>query len=185
MSGVETPFVGHSAALRLAADPPVGTLHVPLTIVSEETRDELALDAAVPYRLRVDLATLAGERPVIAVLGEVAEGVTLEISGAPAVSLGEGRVSGSFDASDACAAPGDGPMIAEIPYVVTERGKEPEPATLRGSPNARRCTSTRQGGAWCSRARPSSWRARPPRVRRSPWQVARSPCGRRGCFARL
>jgi hypothetical protein len=131
VSGVETPFVGHSAALRLAADPPVGTLHVPLTIVSEETRDELALDAAVPYRLRVDLATLAGERPVIAVLGEVAEGVTLEIGGAPAVSLGEGRVSGSFDASDACAAPGDGPMIAEIPYVVTERGKEPEPATLR------------------------------------------------------
>lgn len=131
VSGVEAPFVGQSAALRLAADPPVGTLRVPVAIVSGESRDELALEAAVPYRLHVDLGTLAGERPIIALSGEVAEGVTLEIAGAPAVSLGEGRVSGSFDASDACALPGDGPMIAEIPYVVSERGKEPEPATLR------------------------------------------------------
>lgn len=131
VSGVEAPFVGQSAALRLANDPPVGTLQVPAAIVSGDDRDELAIEAAVPYRLRVDLGTLAGERPSISVLGEVAEGVTLEIGGAPAVILGEGRVSGSFDATDACAAPGDGPMIAEIPYVVLERGKEPEPATLR------------------------------------------------------
>lgn len=131
IGAVEAPFVGGEAAVRLAAEPAVGVLRVPITIAAGDHRDDLTLDAAVPYRLRVDLTTLAGEHPHVTVLADLAEGVSLEVAGAPAVPLGEGRVSGTFDASDACAAPGDGPMIAEIPYVVHVADRAPEPATLR------------------------------------------------------
>ncbi len=127
--GIETVLRGGVGSAAFPGDPEVGEVAVPITLTAGDDHDDVSINAEVPYRIRVDPSTLGGDKPAITVAVELREGTSIEVSGRP-LNVIKGTASTAVDVTEACTAPGEGPLVVDIPYVVSEAGASAEPGTL-------------------------------------------------------
>jgi hypothetical protein len=85
----------------------------------------------VGYRIRPDLGTLQGERPVIQIHVEARDGTTVAIDGKQ-VPLSAGRAIETVDLTDTCTGLSDETVTfrRQIPYVITPPDAPPETGTV-------------------------------------------------------